>query len=77
MYEVQPAVKDCYRKHHQPGTALVRCTIDPAGTIGQAQVLGTLAGTPTGDCTAEAVRTAHFPAFTGAVMSIIYPFVLP
>jgi hypothetical protein len=77
MNEVRPAVKACYQKHRTAGIVLVAYKIDPAGTVPQVEAQGTLAGTPTGDCVAEAVRAAHFSVFSGPEMSVTYPFVLP
>jgi hypothetical protein len=55
---------------------MVSLNIIPSGKVESANVVGALAGTPSGDCVAKAVRNATFGKFSGRAMSVQYPFVL-
>ncbi len=49
------------------------------GADGQTQsveALGSIAGTPEGDCMVGHLSSAHFPRFTRPTLSIVYPFEL-
>ena len=72
----EPKALACYQQYHVPGIAMVSVTIAKSGKVSSANVGGALAGTPTGDCVAKAVKTASFKQFKGAAMSIQYPFQL-
>jgi hypothetical protein len=76
MLAIRPAATACYQREHRAGTALVSLIIDPEGTVRSTELVGVLAGTPTGACVTEAVRQARFPRFKGAPMSVTYPFVI-
>jgi hypothetical protein len=76
MRSVQPRVTACYGQYHVPGTATVSMSIAPNGKVQSANVVGSLAGTPSGDCVVRAARAATFARFSGPPMSVQYPFVL-
>lgn len=76
MRSVQSRVAACYGQYHVPGTALVSLSIAPSGKVESANVVGGLAGTPSGDCVTRAARAATFARFFGPAMSVQYPFVL-
>jgi predicted Zn finger-like uncharacterized protein len=74
MAKVKSRVSGCNDQYHVPGTVNVALTISGSGRISSAAVTGQFAGTPTGDCVARAVKTASFPRFRGANVSIVYPY---
>lgn len=77
MAQAQARVSACYAQFHVPGNAVVDASIAPSGRVESARVGGALAGTPTGDCVARAVKSTTFKRFKGpASMSINYPFIL-
>ncbi|HEX2568810.1 MAG TPA: hypothetical protein VH877_04565 [Polyangia bacterium] len=76
MQGIQPQISSCFAQYHVPGTALVSITIAPSGRVQKAVVAGPLAGTPTGDCVAKAVRGASFSAFASKALSVQYPIML-
>ena len=76
MRKIKDRVQGCYDKFRVPGTAFVQVTISPSGTIGATKVKGMFAGTPTGACLQAAARSAAFPRFKGAPITIDYPFIL-
>lgn len=76
MQGIQPQVSSCFAQYHVPGTALVSMTISGSGRVSKANIVGPLAGTPTGDCVGKAVRGASFSRFSGKAMSVQYPIVL-
>jgi hypothetical protein len=71
---VRPRVHACYEKHGVPGTAMVNVVIGKSGRVTSATVTGMFAGTPTGACVEQAVKTAHVPPSDG--ISVPYPFQL-
>jgi len=76
MRTVQQRVSACFSQYHVPGTALVSLRIVPSGKVQSADVVGSLAHTPSGDCVARAARAASFAQFSGPAMSLQYPFAL-
>jgi hypothetical protein len=75
--KARPVVRECYQRYGVPGVVSVKLKILNDGLPTDVTVLGDLAGTPTGQCVADAVaRTASFPRFAGAAQTIIFPFVL-
>ncbi len=76
MNGIKGRVDGCSAQYHVPGTAMVSVVIGKNGRVSSASVQGALAGTPTGDCVARAVRGASFKKFKGSPMSINYPFIL-
>jgi predicted Zn finger-like uncharacterized protein len=76
MRAVKPRVQRCYDRYKVPGLADVRLKIGNDGRVRSAVVKGLFTGTPTGSCVSSAVKTARFPRFKVASMSITYPFML-
>jgi predicted Zn finger-like uncharacterized protein len=76
MSKVKSRVASCYEQFKVPGLAQVAVTIAKSGRVQSANVTGSFAGTPTGDCVERAVKGAAFPPFKGAPQSINYPFML-
>jgi len=76
MSGVKGKVGSCYDQYKVPGMASVNVTIGKSGSVSSATVGGSFAGTPTGACVEKAVKSAHFPKFKGAPMSLTYPFML-
>jgi predicted Zn finger-like uncharacterized protein len=66
----------CFAQFNVPGVVTVSLSIGPNGHVQTANATGKFAGTPTGDCVAHAAKSASFPRFRGAPVSIDYPFVL-
>jgi hypothetical protein len=59
------------------GTVIVRFTILPTGGVGGARVINDKKGSPESTCVAGIVKDMKFPEFSGASITINYPFVLP
>jgi len=77
MASIRPLVEACFAKWKVPGVVNVTMTIRPSGRVLEAAATGAFAGTPTGDCVAEAVKRVMLPRFEGpAMMGIDYPFTL-
>jgi len=75
MANARPAAQACFQRFGASGAALVAVVIAPDGSVSSADTKGALAGSPPGACIADAIRQARFPQFTGAPMSITYPYV--
>ena len=71
---VRQKVLDCYARYQVPGLAMLDVVIEPDGTVSQAMPSGKFAGTPTGACVENAVKTARFPPSDG--FRTPYPFQL-
>jgi len=71
---VRPKVQVCYDRYRVPGLAMVNVVIAKSGRVSRAQVRGKFAGTPSGACVEQAVKTAVFPPSDG--FSTPYPFQL-
>jgi len=76
MRQVRPRAQACFKRHGQPGLANVRLTIAPTGRVTSAETKGLFAGTPTGACVEQAVRTARFSTFNGPPLTVTFPFIL-
>jgi len=76
MQPVKSQIAACFAKLKVPGTADVKLTIEGTGRVGSVVVRGAFAKTPSGACVEEAVKSATFPAFDGAPMTLDYPFTL-
>jgi len=74
MMAIRPKIKSCYSQYKVPGTAIVKVHVARGGKVTGADVSGKFAGTPTGNCVENAVKTARFPPVEAA--SIDYPFPL-
>lgn len=58
------------------GTAQVKLTVKPDGTVEKVTVTGVFAGTPVGACVTSAVKGASFPAWDGGPQSFGYSYLL-
>jgi predicted Zn finger-like uncharacterized protein len=72
MNGVKGKVSACYTQFKVPGMAMVNVVISKSGKVTSATVTGKFAGTPTGTCVENAVRSASFPASDG--LTTPYPF---
>ena len=76
MRGIKAGVLRCYDRYKVPGMANVQVRIGRNGRVSSARVVGMFAGTPTGACVKAAARSARFPQFKGAPITITYPFIL-
>jgi predicted Zn finger-like uncharacterized protein len=74
MNSVKGKVSNCYSQFKVPGMAMVNVVIGKNGRVSSASVTGKFAGTPTGACVEQAVKTASFPPSDG--LTTPYPFQL-
>jgi predicted Zn finger-like uncharacterized protein len=74
MNSVKGKVSNCYSQFKVPGMAMVNVVIGKSGKVTSATVTGKFAGTPTGSCVEQAVKTATFPPSDG--LTTPYPFQL-
>jgi predicted Zn finger-like uncharacterized protein len=74
MNSVKGKVSNCYNQFKVPGMAMVNVVIGKSGKVTSATVTGKFAGTPTGTCVEQAVKTASFPPSDG--LTTPYPFQL-
>jgi hypothetical protein len=74
MAAVAGRAQACY--NGTQGTATVRLTVAPNGTVSKATVSGAFAGTPVAACVEGAVRAAKFPAWEGGPQSFGYSYLL-
>jgi predicted Zn finger-like uncharacterized protein len=74
MNGVKPKITNCYNQFKVPGMAMVNVVIGKSGKVTSATVTGKFAGTPTGSCVEQAVKTASFPPSDG--LTTPYPFQL-
>lgn len=76
MRNIKGKVQGCYDKYKVPGMANVQVTIGNNGRVSASKIKGIFAGTPTGACVQAAAKSATFPRFKGAPITIDYPFIL-
>jgi hypothetical protein len=77
MATVKARVQACYDEFKVPGTIKVKVKIDADGTVSSADVVDEkFKATDTGACVTAAVKTAKFPAVSGAGLVVNYPFAL-
>lgn len=76
MGAVAKQAQGCFDQHGVAGHVKIKATVDPSGKVTKADAQGEFAGTPTGSCVAAAAKSASFPAWTGAPMTISYGFTL-
>ncbi|KAB2885630.1 MAG: AgmX/PglI C-terminal domain-containing protein, partial [Kofleriaceae bacterium] len=76
MGAVAKQAQACYDQHGVAGHVKVKATVDPSGKVTKVEAQGAFAGTPTGSCVAAAAKSASFPEWTGAPMTISYGFTL-
>jgi hypothetical protein len=74
MSAVKNEVAACFALYKVPGIAMVNVVIARSGKVSSAMVKGAFAGTPTGACVENAVKSALFPPSDGFVT--LYPFAL-
>jgi predicted Zn finger-like uncharacterized protein len=74
MNSVKGKISNCYNQFKVPGMAMVNVVIGKSGKVTSATVTGKFAGTPTGSCVEQAVKTATFPPSDG--LTTPYPFQL-
>jgi hypothetical protein len=74
MNGVKGKVAACYAQFKVPGLAMVNVVIAKSGKVSGATVTGKFAGTPTGTCVENAIKTGSFPPSDG--LSTPYPFTL-
>lgn len=74
MAAVEGKAKACY--NGTQGTATVRITIAPSGSVSKVVVGGAFAGTPVASCIEGAVKSASFPPWDGGPQSMGYSYLL-
>ncbi len=74
MNGILPKTKDCFNQYKVPGTADAYISVGKNGRVTDAKVRGKFAGTPTGSCVEDAVKSAKFPPNDG--MNFPYPIFL-
>ena len=73
MTAVMPRARECYNQYKVPGVATVKITVSPAGRVSVATVTGRFAGTPSGGCVENALKTARFPPSAGRTFDYVVP----
>jgi hypothetical protein len=71
---LRPALEACTDNLH--GTTYANVTINGSGRASYSIIEGAFAGSPQGSCMARALRTASFPRFAAASLTVRFPFVL-
>jgi hypothetical protein len=66
----------CYAKYSVSGSVGVKLQVANDGTVKSAKATGSFAGTPTGDCVADAAGGAKFPAWDGNPTTVEYSYFL-
>ena len=74
MAAITSKAQACYKGTQ--GSANVKLTIAPSGSVSKVTVSGAFAGKPEADCVAAAVKSASFPAWDGGPQSFGYPILL-
>ncbi|HTL38624.1 MAG TPA: hypothetical protein VL326_36085 [Kofleriaceae bacterium] len=74
MSSVAGKAQGCYAGTQ--GTAAVKLTVTPDGSVQKVSVTGVFAGTPVGACVESAVKGAKFPAWDGGPQSFGYSYLL-
>lgn len=74
MNAVEGKAKDCYKGTQ--GTALVKLTVSPSGSISKISVAGDFAGKPEASCVQSAIKAATFPPWDGGPQSFTYAVLL-
>jgi hypothetical protein len=65
LARLQTKVYQCHSRFQVDGTADVRVSVSPSGTVESLSLLGDFEGTPTGDCIVRHLSAASFPSFDG------------
>lgn len=71
---VTPKAKGCYKGTQ--GTAMVKLTVAPSGSISKVAVTGEFAGKPEAACVESAIKAATFPPWDGGPQSFTYSVLL-
>jgi len=66
--------KSCYKGTQ--GTAMMKLTIAPSGSVSKVTVSGDFAGKPEGSCVENAIKAASFPPWDGGPQSFTYSVLL-
>jgi len=74
MGAVEGKAKDCYKGTQ--GTALVKLTVAPSGSINKITVTGDFAGKPEASCVQSAIKAATFPPWDGGPQTFTYAVLL-
>ena len=74
MATIAAQAQACYKGTQ--GTASVKLTIGPTGSVTKVTVGGAFAGKPEATCVANAVKAAKFPAWDGGPQSFTYSYML-
>lgn len=74
MASVASKAKGCYKGTQ--GTAMVKLTVAPSGSISKLSVSGEFAGKPEGSCVESALKGASFPPWDGGPQSFTYSVLL-
>jgi hypothetical protein len=74
MTAIAAKAQACYKGTQ--GSANVKLTISPSGSVSKVTVSGEFAGKPEADCVSAAVKAASFPAWDGSPQSFGYPILL-
>jgi hypothetical protein len=74
MSSVAAKAQACYAGTQ--GTAQVKLTVAPDGSVQKVAVTGVFAGTPVGACITSAVKGASFPPWDGGPQSFGYSYLL-
>jgi hypothetical protein len=74
MAAIATKAQACYKGTQ--GSANVKLTIAPSGSVSKVTVTGAFAGKPEADCVSAAVKGASFPAWDGGPQSFGYPILL-
>ena len=74
MSSVASKAKGCYKGTQ--GTAMVKLTVAPSGSVSKIAVSGEFAGKPEGACVESALKGASFPAWDGGPQSFTYSVLL-
>ncbi|MEO8842123.1 MAG: hypothetical protein ABI591_25890 [Kofleriaceae bacterium] len=74
MAAITAKAQACYKGTQ--GSANVKLTIAPSGSVSKVSVSGAFAGKPEAACVSAAVKGASFPAWDGSPQSFGYPILL-
>jgi hypothetical protein len=74
MASVASKAKGCYKGTQ--GTAMVKLTVSPSGSVSKLSVSGEFAGKPEGSCVEAALKSASFPPWDGGPQSFTYSVLL-
>jgi len=70
------AAQACADKHGAEGVMQIRLRVEPSGKVSSATPQGKFKGSNVGACVASVVKSAEFPPYAGAPMTVTFPFLL-